>query len=256
VVSFRDEVAERIRMAEDMEKINAQRREQQVQRDATKEAAAAEKAAEKAARAGGVEVEAPTTTRKPILDANDNETPGHQTVPFIIKADVSGSVEAVSAYLLQMTNPLCSPKLLRASVGPVSEFDIEHADAAGGHIISFNLPHDPDSAGRAERKGIKLLEQNVIYRIVDDVRAVLEEKLPPQKIQKVTGEAEVAMSFEIGVGGRKKMKIAGLKVRNGVVARGSRVRVTRGEERVYDGEFFFLSLLFAVEKQHLLTMDK
>jgi translation initiation factor IF-2 len=237
VVSFRDEVAERIRMAEDMEKINAQRREQQVLRDATKEAAAAEKAAEKAARAGGTEIEAPTTTRKPILDANDNETPGHQTVPFIIKADVSGSVEAVSAYLLQMTNPLCSPKLLRASVGPVSEFDIEHADAAGGHIISFNLPPDPDSAGRAERKGIKLLEQNVIYRIVDDVRAVLEEKLPPQKIQKVTGEAEVAMSFEIGVGGRKKMKIAGLKVRNGVVARGSRVRVTRGEERVYDGEF-------------------
>jgi translation initiation factor IF-2 len=239
VVSFRDEVAERIRMAEDMEKINAQRREQQVQRDATKEAAAAEKAAEKAARAGGTEIEAPTTTRKPTLDANDNETPGHQTVPFIIKADVSGSVEAVSAYLLQMTNPLCSPKLLRASVGPVSEFDIEHADAAGGHIISFNLPPDPDSAGRAERKGIKLLEQNVIYRIVDDVRAVLEEKLPPQKIQKVTGEAEVAMSFEIGVGGRKKMKIAGLKVRNGVVARGSRVRVTRGEERVYDGRSFF-----------------
>ncbi|KAG9905012.1 initiation factor 2, partial [Aureobasidium melanogenum] len=234
VVAFRDEKAERIRMAEDMEKINAQRREQQIQRDLTKEAAAAEKAAEKAARAGGIDVE-PTATHKAAVDADENETPGHQTVPFIIKADVSGSAEAVSAYLLQMTNPLCSPKLLRASVGPVSEFDIEHADAAGGHIISFNLPHDPESAGRAERKGIKILEQNVIYRIVDDVRAVLEEKLPPQKIQKVTGEAEVAMSFEIGIGGRKKMKIAGLKVRNGVVARGSRVRVTRGEERVYDG---------------------
>jgi len=241
VVDFRAELAERIRMAEDMEKINAQRREQQVQRDLTKEAAAAEKAAERAARASGTEVEA-TATRKPALGNDDNETPGHQFVPFIIKADVSGSVEAVSAYLLQMTNPLCSPKLLRASVGPVSEFDIEHADAAGGHIIAFNLPHDPDNSGRAERKGIKLLEQNVIYRIVDDVRAVLEEKLPPQKIQKVTGEAEVAMSFEIGVGGRKKMKIAGLKVRNGVVARGSRVRVTRGEERVYDGELFSIPL--------------
>ncbi|TIA51255.1 initiation factor 2 [Aureobasidium pullulans] len=228
VVAFRDELEERIRMAEDMEKINTQRREQQVQRDATKEAAAAEKAA----RAQGTEVE--PAPRKAVAD-DENETPGHQTVPFIIKADVSGSVEAVSAYLLQMTNPLCSPTLLRASVGPVTEFDIEHADAAGGHIISFNLPNDPDSAGRAERKGIKILEQNVIYRIVDDVRAVLEEKLPSQKIQKVTGEAEVAMSFEIGVGGRKKMKIAGLKVRNGVVARGSRVRVTRGEERVYDG---------------------
>ncbi|CAD0037948.1 unnamed protein product [Aureobasidium pullulans] len=213
VVAFRDELEERIRMAEDMEKINTQR----------------------PARAQGTEVE--PAPRKAVAD-DENETPGHQTVPFIIKADVSGSVEAVSAYLLQMTNPLCSPTLLRASVGPVTEFDIEHADAAGGHIISFNLPNDPDSAGRAERKGIKILEQNVIYRIVDDVRAVLEEKLPSQKIQKVTGEAEVAMSFEIGVGGRKKMKIAGLKVRNGVVARGSRVRVTRGEERVYDGEFY------------------
>ncbi|KAI5239627.1 initiation factor 2 [Aureobasidium subglaciale] len=233
VVAFRDEKDERIRMAEDMEVINTQRREQQVQRDATKEAEKAEKAAEKAARASGTEVE--PTARKSNTDVDENETPGHQTVPFIIKADVSGSVEAVSAYLLQMTNPLCSPTVLRASVGPVTEFDIEHADAAGGHIIAFNLPNDPDSAGRAERKGIKILEQNVIYRIVDDVRAVLEEKLPPQKIQKVTGEAEVAMSFEIGIGGRKKVKIAGLKVRNGVVTRNSRVRVTRGEEKVYDG---------------------
>ncbi|KAI5204823.1 initiation factor 2 [Aureobasidium subglaciale] len=233
VVAFRDEKDERIRMAEDMEKINTQRREQQIQRDATKEAEKAEKAAERAARASGTEVEA--TARKTVADVDENETPGHQTVPFIIKADVSGSVEAVSAYLLQMTNSLCSPTVLRASVGPVSESDVDYADAAGGHIISFNLPKDPDSAGRAERKGIKILEQNVIYRIVDDVRAVLEEKLPPQKIQKVTGEAEIAMTFEIGVGGRKKVKIAGLKVRNGVVTRNSRVRVTRGEEKVYDG---------------------
>lgn len=238
VIDFRNEKEERLRMADDMEKINTQRRDQQEKRDAAKEAAAAERAA-RADGTEGTETDASATRKQGANSEGESDAPTHQTVPFIIKADVSGSVEAVSAYLLQMTNAQCSPTVLRASVGPVTEFDIEHADAAGGHIISFNLPSDPDSAGRAERKGIRILEQNVIYRIVDDVRAVLEEKLPPLKTQKVTGEAEVAVAFEIGVGGRKKVRIAGLKVRNGVVARGSRVRVQRGDVRVYDGEFCF-----------------
>lgn len=234
VVEYRNELTERQRMTSDMEAINEARR-----LEATKRAEA--EAAEREAKDSHSEEGETLAKRERTHDTEDlTAQPAHQTVPFIVKADVSGSVEAVTAYLLQMTNPLCSPTLLRSGVGPVSEFDIEHAAAADGHIIAFNLPSDPSSVLTAERQGVKLLEQNIIYRIGDDVKAVLEEKLTPLRVQRVLGEADVAMSFEITVSGRKKMKIAGCKVRNGQVGRGSRVRVLRGGvggQKVYDGEF-------------------
>ena len=235
VVEYRDELTERKRMTTDMEAINEARRVEASKR-AEAEAAAREA---KAAQSEDTDANEPTK-RERVYETEDlTAQPAHQNVPFIVKADVSGSVEAVTAYLLQMTNPLCSPTLLRAGVGPVSEFDIEHAAAANGHIIAFNLPSDPNSVLTAERQGVKLLEQNIIYRIVDDVKALLEDKLPPLRVQRVLGEADVAMSFEITVGGRKKLKIAGCKVRNGQIGRGSRVRVLRGGtggQKVYDGK--------------------
>ncbi|GAB7346164.1 hypothetical protein MBLNU457_4908t2 [Dothideomycetes sp. NU457] len=232
VVEYRSELVERQRMTTDMEAINETRRLEAIKR------AEAEAAEREAKAAASEEVEQPVKRERNYDNDDINAQPAHQTVPFIVKADVSGSVEAVTAYLLQMTNPLCSPTLLRSGVGPVSEFDIEHAAAANGHLIAFNLPSDPNSVLTAERRGVKMLEQNIIYRIVDDVKAVLEEKLPPLRVQRVLGEADVAMSFEITISGRRKLKIAGCKVRNGVVGRGSRVRVLRagvGGQKVYDG---------------------
>lgn len=240
VIDYRAELDERTKMAEDMEAINSVRRleaEKRVRDKAAAEAAAKAAAAGETEGGDGAATSASKTAAAEDERAADelNATPGHQTVPFIIKADVSGSVEAVSAYLLQMSNPLCSPTLLRASVGPVSEFDVEHAAAADGHIIAFNLPHAPEMMGQADKRNVRLIEENVIYRIVNDVKAVLEAKLPPLKSQRVVGEADIAVGFEIGVGGRKKLRIAGCKVRNGMIARGSRVRVLRGERKVYDG---------------------
>ncbi|KAL1303291.1 hypothetical protein AAFC00_006697 [Neodothiora populina] len=245
VVAYREEIEERTKMAEDMEAINEVRRLEADKRERERLAAEAAKAA-----ANDQDGQASTTTGQDAgssANADDSTTsaPGHQTVPFIVKADVSGSVEAVTAYLLQMSNPLCSPTLLRSGVGPISEFDIEHAAAASGHIISFNLPANPEMSGKAEKRGVRIVEENVIYRIVGDVKSVLEDKLPPVKSQRVAGEAEVSMAFEIGVGGRKKMRIAGCKVRNGTVGRGSRVRVLRGEKKIYDG---ILSSLKNVKK--------
>jgi translation initiation factor IF-2 len=91
----------------------------------------------------------------------------------------------------------------------------------------------------AENKGVKILENDVIYRTLDQVKEVLEAKLPPIVTQRVLGEAEIAAGFEIGLGGRKRIKIAGCKVRNGVVGMKSKVRVMRGGvggAKVYDGE--------------------
>lgn len=234
-VEFRLERAEERKTAADMDAINTARRLDQ-------ERQKRERAVERAKRNDTTDAyfeaiagEATETSRQEDADGGGEET-GPLTVPFIIKADVSGSAEAVAAYILSVSSPLISPLILRSEVGPINESDVEFADAARGHIIAFNLPPDEGVKGLAESKGVKVLENNVIYRVLDDVKAVMEERLPPVVRQRVTGEAEVGAAFEIGVGGRKKVRIAGCKVRNGMVGRGHRVRVMRGPVKVYDGE--------------------
>ena len=100
----------------------------------------------------------------------------------------------------------------------------------------------PHVARLAEEKGVKILDSNIIYRVVESVKELLESRLKPDIIRKVTGEAEVAACFEIGLGGKKKMRVAGSKVRNGVVEKGSKARVLRGEVVVHDGKIRIPSL--------------
>jgi len=157
-------------------------------------------------------------------------------VSFIIKGDVSGSVEAVVDSLSAIGNAEVSARILRHGVGPPSEFDIQHAADAQGHIVNFNTAIPAHVSKLAEEKGVKIYDSNIIYRTVEMVRDLLSEKLPPSVTQKVTGEIEIAAVFEIGLGGKKKMKVAGSKVRNGVVERGNRARVLRGNTVVHDGK--------------------
>ncbi|KAI7497196.1 initiation factor 2 [Hortaea werneckii] len=229
VVEFREEKAERERTAQDMEAINSARRSEQEKREKVRLAKQGEEQKEE-------EAETDQDNAKALQDLESSSSDsGHISIPFIIKADVSGSAEAVAAYILSVSSPLISPRILRSAVGPINPSDIELAAAAEGHLISFNLPANEPMKAQANSRGVKVLENNIIYRVLDDVRGVLEENLPPVINQRVLGEAEISAAFEIGVGGRKKMKIAGCKVRNGTVGKGSRVRILRGSERVYDG---------------------
>ncbi|OQO01637.1 hypothetical protein B0A48_12673 [Cryoendolithus antarcticus] len=224
VVDYRLELLEREKTAHDTEAINAARKAAQDKREADRIAEAAK--ADPASKTAN-----PDT---PSVDSPEEST-GQILVPFILKADVSGSAEALSAYLQSLISPLIRPDILSSTVGPVHESDIEMAETAGGHIIAFNLPPNPGMLSQAEAKGIKVLENNVIYRVLDDVKAVLEDRLPPIITQRVMGEAEVVLGFDISLGGKKSVKIAGVKVRNGVVTRNSRVRVMRGSEKIFDG---------------------
>lgn len=234
VVEYRLEKQDRERIAKDLEVINANRQEQQIRH--AKEKAAKEEARRNAnaAKQAGMELQvAPETETE---DKPAEEESGQKLIPFIIKADVSGSVEAVSAYVLGVSHPLIAPKILHADVGAIHESDIDLAEAAKAHIIAFNMPTSGDIRHDAEMKGIQILENNIIYRVLDDVRAVLEAALPPLITKKVIGEAEVGQSFNINIKGRKFQKIAGCKVRNGSVKKGSLVRVLRNGEEIYDGK--------------------
>lgn len=262
-VEFREANAERVQMAKDMEAINEARRLEQEKR-AREEAR--EKALAAAAEAGEEDPEAAVAAAE-AAEAEE-VAPGVTEVPFIVKADVSGSVEAVVDYVMTVGNGEVRPRVIRAAVGPVSEFDIEYAATAGGHVVSFNVALEPRLARVAETKGVRVLEQNVIYRLVDDVKGVLSEKLAPTVVQRVSGEASVLEVFTVTVGRAKNkqlVKIAGCRVANGQVQRGSKVRVFRGGEKVYDGMFFFvfspiatlvLTFLFFAGTVSSLKMEK
>ena len=221
VMEYRLEASDRGKMATDMAAVNESRRLEQERRDQL------EKAAELAA----------ANTDSP----NENETPETSTKPmfqkvfFITKADVSGSVEAVTDSVSSLGNSEVRPHILRSGVGPVSEFDIDHAAVAKGHIINFNTTVNNRIRQLAESKGVDIIDQSIIYRLVDDVKAKLGEKLPPIITQKVIGEAEIGQIFEINLKGRKKLLVAGCKIRNGVISKNAKVRVLRGEV-VYDGK--------------------
>ena len=230
VVEYRLEKVEREKTAEDMEVINEARRLEAEKREREKSAAAALKAKQRETTEDGEVV-----AEEPAPSTPEPTTTGRIEVPFLIKADVSGSAEAVEAYIMSISSPMVAPRILSTAVGALNESDVELAATTQGHIIAFNLPSNEGLKAVAQTKGVKVLENNIIYRVLDDVKSVLEEKLPPIITQRVLGEADLGAVFEIGVGGRKKMKIAGCKIRNGVIGHGTRARVMRGEEKVYDG---------------------
>ena len=238
VIDYRLEKVERDKMAEDMEAVNASRKAEQEKREREK----AEAEARAAALENGEEVErksADATGAKPIY--------------FIVKGDVSGSVEAVVDSLSILGNKEVEPIIIRSGVGQISEFDIEHAAAAKGYLINFNTTVEPSISQLAEKQKVKILDHNIIYRLVDDVKATLSEYLSPLITQRVLGEAEIAQVFEIKLKGRQMKNIAGCRVRNGVVTKTDRVRVLRNGEKVFDGKLF-LNLNLSEEDRLLISL--
>ena len=224
VIDYRLKACERTQLASDMAAVNEARRLEQGKREQQ------EKAKENAGGADSDAAAATSTEGQASL-----ATPSFQEVFFVVKADVSGSVEAVTNAVSALGNSEVRPHILRAGVGPVTEFDINHAAVAKGHIISFNTTVDGNIQRMAEAKEVKILDQSIIYRLVDDVKAKLAEKLPDIITQKVLGEAEIAQIFQINTKGRTAVPVAGCRIRNGVIGRNSKIKVLREKEVLYDG---------------------
>lgn len=217
VIELRLDRAQRIQMATDIAAVNETRRLEQEKREREDQPAATD--------VDGEEIPA----------APEVVTPGVKEVFFVIKADVSGSVEAVLNSVSALGNSEVRAHVLRSGVGPVTEFDIEHAAVAKGYVVAFNTVVEANISRMAEAAGVGILESNIIYRLVDDVKGRLEEQLTPLTTQKVVGEAEVAQVFEINVKGRVIVPVAGCRVRNGAVTRNGKIRVLRDKEVVFDG---------------------
>lgn len=222
VVDLRLELEETKKMGSDITAINESRRQERTKRELE---AAAAKADDEAS-------ETPIPKEDPG---------GPQGVPFLIKGDVSGSVEAIVNSISGIGNNEIYANVIRSGIGRVGEFDIRHASVANGHVISFNQGVDPELSRLAEKLGIKIMNHNIIYELIDDVRGKLSERLAPKVTQRVSGEADIGQVFEISLKRKEKTLVAGCKVSNGTIHRSHKVRVLRDKKVVYDGMFCSIS---------------
>jgi translation initiation factor IF-2 len=170
---------------------------------------------------------------------------GPTRVPFVIKADVAGSAEAIAAAVSAIGNKEVEADVIHSGTGMLNESDIRLLATTGetGYAISFNQPVDATMYRLAEAADLQILDHNIIYKVTDVVREKLADELPPTITQRVLGEAEVGKIFDITVK-KKTIKIAGCNVTNGVISRSQKIRVLRNAEVIYTGRGPQLLLCF------------
>ncbi|KAL1861818.1 translation initiation factor IF-2 [Diaporthe australafricana] len=164
------------------------------------------------------------------------EDSGPKTVNTIVRGDVMGSVEAVSTAVMEIGNNEVHARILGASPGQINESDIELMAVAKGCIINFNSPIPGHIKSMAEEKGVRILDHTIIYHLVEDVKELMSEQLPPILSQRVLAEAEVLQVFSINIVKRKFKNIAGVKVKTGSMTRGGLYRVMRDGEKIFEGK--------------------
>ena len=151
---------------------------------------------------------------------------------LIIKGDVQGSVEAVTASLSKLSTPKVKVTIVHAAVGAITEGDVNLAIASKAIIVGFNVRPAGKASAAAEVGGIEIRLYNIIYNAVDDIRAAMEGLLPTTKVEKPLGAAEVRQVFRI----TKIGVVAGSYVTSGSVKRGSDCRLVRDGTVVYTGK--------------------
>ncbi|MGB4658789.1 MAG: translation initiation factor IF-2 [Mobilitalea sp.] len=150
---------------------------------------------------------------------------------LIIKADVQGSVEAMRQSLLKLTNSEVAVRIIHGGVGAINESDVILASASNAIIIGFNVKPDNAAKDTAGREEVDVKLYHVIYNAISDVEAAMKGMLDPIFEERIIGHADIRMTFKAsGIG-----TIAGSYVIDGKVIRGSKVRVYRGTEKIYDG---------------------
>jgi translation initiation factor IF-2 len=149
----------------------------------------------------------------------------------IVKADVQGSVGAVSDALSRLSTTEVKLTVLHASVGGISESDVLLASASRGIIIGFSVRPESKAMQLAEREGVEIRLYNIIYEVIEDIRAALEGMLEPTYREKPLGRAEVRQVFTVSRLG----VVAGCAVSEGRIARGAQARLVRDRTVVYQG---------------------
>jgi translation initiation factor IF-2 len=151
---------------------------------------------------------------------------------LIIKADVNGSLEAVTDSLRKLETPEVKPIFVHRGVGGITENDIALAAASNATIIGFNVRPDRKARETAEAENVEIRTYEIIYKLLEDIESAMVGMLAPEFEEIVTGDAEVREIFSVP----KIGKIAGCYVQNGVITRNSKVRFIREGTIIWKGE--------------------
>ncbi|MDQ3890742.1 MAG: translation initiation factor IF-2, partial [Actinomycetota bacterium] len=158
------------------------------------------------------------------------EEGGVQDLNIVAKADVQGSIEAITGELGKIRHPEVRVNVIHTGIGGITESDVMLASASNAVVVGFNVRPNADARVLAEREGVDIRTYRVIYQLTEDIEQALVGMLSPERVEETLGEAEVRALFRasrVGV-------IAGCYVTSGIVRRNANVRVLREGTVVYD----------------------
>ncbi|KRX25221.1 Translation initiation factor IF-2, mitochondrial [Trichinella nelsoni] len=168
--------------------------------------------------------------KKEVISSSDGPI-----LPFVLKADVDGSLEAILDVYGTYNSTKCNFDLVHFGIGDVTENDLEIADTFKAIIFCFNVSIGQKEKALADSKAIQLRKHNVIYSLIDDFKKELNSRLPPVSKEVIIGEGTVIKEFMVSDIGRKKVPVAGCSVKKGFLTKNDRIRFIRNGEVIYDG---------------------
>jgi translation initiation factor IF-2 len=192
------------------------------------------RAREVAAYRAGVIQDKRTTNAPASLESMFSALKANQAIeyPLVIKADTQGTVEAIVGAVNKISTDEIKARVLHSGVGGITESDVTLAGASGAPIIGFNVRANAKAREIAERQKVALKYYDVIYDLIDEIRAGMAGELGPEAFETVVGRAEIREVFSAG----KHGKAAGLLVVDGVIRKALKARITRDDVIIYQGE--------------------
>jgi len=176
---------------------------------------------------------------------------GVKDLNVIIKADVQGSIEAISDALHKLSTEDVQLKSIHSSTGAISETDVMLASASNAIIIGFNVRPDARVIEIAQQEGVEIKLYDIIYNVIADVRAAMEGLLEPEYKEVVLGRAEVRELFKVP----KIGIIAGCHVTDGKIVRSAGIKLVRDSIVIFDGKMLSLRRFKDDAKEVLTDFD-
>ncbi|WP_208434966.1 translation initiation factor IF-2 [Bartonella phoceensis] len=160
------------------------------------------------------------------------QTTGVKEFPLIIKGDVQGSIEAITSALEKLGNEEVRARIVHSGAGGITESDISLAEASNSAVIGFNVRANKQARDCAKTQGIEIRYYNIIYDLVNDIKAAMSGLLSPEQRETFLGNAEILEVFNI----TKTGKVAGCRVIEGKIERGAGVRLIRDNIVIHEGK--------------------
>jgi translation initiation factor IF-2 len=199
-------------------------------RDLKKAQEIAESRKQKDKRAGGTGADAQRMSLEDLAKAMAESE--QLELRVIVKADVQGSVEAVSDAISRLGSSKVKVAVVHAAAGAITEGDVNLAVASGAIIVGFNVRPAGKATALSQKEHIEIRQYDIIYNVVDDIKAAMEGLLAPTLVEKSIGRAEVRQLFKISKAGT----VAGCMVINGAIRRTANARLLRDNVVVWQGK--------------------